>query len=54
MIHVLEKLGVRILYLANFVGAWRLATETRTSREIVFQASVRPLARSLEIRSPEP
>ena len=35
LIHVREKLGVRILYLANFLGAWWLATQMRASGEIV-------------------
>lgn len=35
MIHVREKLGVRILYLANFLGVWSLTTQMPTPGEIV-------------------
>lgn len=36
LIHVHKKLGVRILYLANFLSAWRLATQMHASGEIVW------------------
>lgn len=65
LIHVREKLGVWILYLANFLNAWRLATQMRASGEIawvfslsslgpVLQAFVSPLVQSPKVLSPEP